>query len=736
VFASGAAGLSWEVLWQHHATLALGASALGTAITLCCTMGGLMLGALAMGRLSPRLAAVRPLRLYGALEFVIGVSGLALAPGFAWLEHIDRWLYLRVPAAALVAHVAGIALVLGPPTMAMGASIPVFRLIATQGTGRVAVLYGLNTLGAAAGVLATAFVWLPALGVDTTTSFTVTLNLAVATLALLLREAAPAPAAAPAPVATPAQLDARELWVVAGTGMATFMLEVAWFRSLRAAFQSTTDSFAIVLAAVLLPLGVAAHLARRGPRTRERLGLVLVAAGVVALLVTPLIERFDRLDLHAGSYLRLVLFRGGLSMAVLGAPMVPLGVALPWLLDRRAEPRTAARLYGMNTAGSVAGALAAAWWLLPHIGAVRTAWLAGLLVVALGLALAAASRRVPVLLASAAALAVAVSAESGVGRLRVQAAQLSQLHRVLATQEGPDATVSVIDDRGSRELVIDGFLTSGQARQAHYMAWMGHLPMIAHPHPERALVICFGTGQTAHAVRQEAPNALDIVELSPAVLAMAPLFDSNHDVLADPRVRAIHMDGRAWLRRTDAMYDVVTLEPMAPHFAGSNALYDREFYQLVARRLRPGGVVAQWLPFLITPPLDATSVAATFRETFPDARLWIDPVDRTGVLIGRRAGEAAGDDWPGLARALPGRDLSPALVRANVALDAEGVARYAELGRVITDDNQLLAYGRGRRDMWRFGGIERMHAANLALVKRVRDDVAATRAEARHVAAP
>ena len=44
VLVSGAAGLSWEVLYQHHAALALGVSAYGTAVTLAAMMAGMSLG--------------------------------------------------------------------------------------------------------------------------------------------------------------------------------------------------------------------------------------------------------------------------------------------------------------------------------------------------------------------------------------------------------------------------------------------------------------------------------------------------------------------------------------------------------------------------------------------------------------------------------------------------------------------------------------------------------------------
>src|SRR3954470_16345278 len=83
VFVSGLAALSWEVLWQIRASLAIGVSAMGTAVTLAATMGGMTLGALLMGRALQRRTIAKPLRIYGMLEVIIGLAGLVFLPGFA-----------------------------------------------------------------------------------------------------------------------------------------------------------------------------------------------------------------------------------------------------------------------------------------------------------------------------------------------------------------------------------------------------------------------------------------------------------------------------------------------------------------------------------------------------------------------------------------------------------------------------------------------------------------------------
>src|SRR5262245_47692673 len=83
VTAGGLAALSWEVLWQLKASLALGVSALGTALTLAATMGGMSAGALLMGRRLRLHGVANPVRAYGMLELIIGLSGLILGPAFS-----------------------------------------------------------------------------------------------------------------------------------------------------------------------------------------------------------------------------------------------------------------------------------------------------------------------------------------------------------------------------------------------------------------------------------------------------------------------------------------------------------------------------------------------------------------------------------------------------------------------------------------------------------------------------
>jgi spermidine synthase len=703
--ASGFAALSWETLWQIRAGLALGVSAWGAALTLAVTMGGMGIGALAAGRwLREGAYATSPFRLYGILEAVIGLCGLALPFGFLLAGNFDTWFYSLSPAAAPIVYVVSIAAVLGIPALCMGATLPVMGLMARYSGAGLPMLYGFNTLGAAAGVLLAAFAVIPALGLAHTGFLAAGLNFA-ATLGAWMLGARPLMRPQ---TAEKVQRDkdgpSREaMALAAATGFATLALEVAWFRVLTAAFTNTTAAFAVMLASVLLALGAAAVLVPVLKARGWAPGPFAAAGGVAVLLATPLLERFDRVEsLYVGAPLALNLNRLLITLYVLGPPVLLLGLALPWLLGEQRNPRGWGRLYALNTLAAIAGALLAAWLLLPVAGFAKTAWLAGIAAAAAGLYTSPQRLRPALGACAAAALIAAVAFDSHAGVLRVPGHPghwRLEPSKILAYAEGPEAAVSAVEyANGGRSLVIDGFVTASQwdphgKASDRYMTWMGALPMLANPDPKQALVICFGTGQTANAVRRENPAALDIVDINSRVLALAPYFDTNESVLSDPRVTPIVMDGRAWLRRTDKHYDVITLEPMPPNFAGVNALYSLEFYRLASSRLSAHGVIAQWLPFHLLASHYMASIAATFQAVFPNALLWLDPVSMTGVLLGSNDDTLDLPAWPGFARNKIPRDASEETVRAAAFLGRTGVARYAAEGEIITDDNQLLAYG-------------------------------------------
>lgn len=717
LFLGGAAALAWQIIWSHHLGIALGASARGVALTVATAMAGMTLGSVGCGALLRRRLAVNPLFLYGLIELAIGL--LALLPGIAgdWIMEADARIHRDSPALATPFTILALVLTIGPATLAMGATLPVMGLLARAGGAPLSRLYALNTAGAAIGSLAAAFTLIPRLGLGGT-SWTLffthfTLAIACVVLARKNRGLSTEPIEEiTASTVSPIQKTSGAGSLAFLSGAAAFILEVAWFRSLKSAWFSTADSLAVMLFCFLIALALGAALTPRWRARGVSLAVAFAGAAFLVAVATPLIERFDTVDLFQKSGATRQLFRVLIGLAVIGPPVVLIGISLPALLDEGRQPREWARLYAINTIGAVIGANLAAWVLLPSIGPGPAAGFAAVLLL-IGACLQIRSWRNRGTIAclfltflGTVHLTARRDPREVIGANRAIAGPVE----TLALRHGPDATISVVGFEGGKALLINGFFTTAEVAdpRSHYLDAIGRLPVLLHPDPRRALVICFGTGQTAHAVRDEGPQSIDLADLNEAVFEMAGHFEANQNVLADPRVARHVMDGRAWLRRTTTRYEVVTLEPMPPFFSGSNSLYSREFYALVHDQLEPGGILAQWFPLHLMSPDQARSVAGTFREVFPDAILWFDPdsVSRNGyfdqgILVGRRPMEKGkvqsplSSDWPGLRREpLSGsRPLTGEIIKGQLALDPAALARFTAGAPVVTDDNQLLEYG-------------------------------------------
>lgn len=733
ILMSGFAALSWEVIWQLKAASALGVSAWGTAITLAVMMGGMSLGGFIMGKALHNATPARAIRLYGTLELVIGVAGLLLNTAFLSLEQLDTWAYALTPSSISLVYMLGITAILGVPAVCMGATLPTFAIFAKQFRTSIAKLYSLNTLGAAVGALAVAVILIPLFGITHSTWIIAAVNILAGIFALVLARDSQTSVSTETNLQT-SNLEspsAKIISIIFISGFATFTLEVAWFRSLQNLLPNTTDIFAIMLACTLLALGLAAKKVPQLKQQQKNLGAQMCMAGLFILLVTPLIEHLDYLSMYtkqfathspanitaqnsaptndANAYVHYIFaFFVTFSMIyfILVPPMRYLGIAFPWIMDDQRSSRSVGKLYAVNTLAAIVGSVGSAWILLPTIGFVKTAWLAGVLVLFAGLSLLSGLLKRCIWAASGLlALSAAIALQTGVGKTHVLGFFASDENgkpgKILNFFEGPDATTSAVAYAdGSHALLINSTLASLDAgnkhvHSSHYMAWMGHLPMLLQTNPQQALVICFGTGQTANAVRKENPQELDIVDINVNVFKLAHYFNSNQDVLKDPRVKTIVMDGRAYMRRTAKKYDIITLEPMPPGTVGVNALYSKEFYESARQKLQPDGVIAQWLPFNGIAPEYAASIAKTFQQVFPNAVLWLDSASYTGILLGvNNTQTIATSNWPGFQRVRIERNLSQQQIEQSIALNAEELKMYSAHGRIISDDNQLLSYGK------------------------------------------
>ena len=197
---SGFAGLLYETVWFRQFATVFGTSDAAIGAVLASYMGGLAIGSALAGRWANRVK--RPVLAYGLLEVGVAVGALLIPVGLNAVE-AARLAVLggqpELPSAGGLLEIAAdstLAFVLiAIPTICMGATLPllarhVARDSATEASGRVGLLYAINTFGAVLGTLVAAFALLPALGLWQTTLVGVVVNGVVFGLAVLVERVA------------------------------------------------------------------------------------------------------------------------------------------------------------------------------------------------------------------------------------------------------------------------------------------------------------------------------------------------------------------------------------------------------------------------------------------------------------------------------------------------------------------------------------------------------------------
>ncbi len=654
---SGSAGLVYEVAWKHVFTTVFGSTTYAVSVVISVFMGGLALGSFVFGKVADR--SRRPLLVFAVLQLGIGASGALVPHALRAAEGLYGPVFRASgsPAALTLVQVAVSAAILLVPTFLMGGTLPVLSRFAAEVEGRVGsavgILYGLNTLGAAGGAFLAGFALIKAFGTTRTVYLAAGANLALAAVFALLHawaspRAAPqeGAAAAPAPPALERRRAAVLLAMVAVSGFVSFSYEVLWTRLLSFRFETTVYAFSVMLATFLLGLGLGGALVgllhRRRPAADywRIYGYLEAGVGVSALATVLLFFSARR---GYGSFAARVLGEFGVSALIMLVPTTLMGAAFPIACDLyargvRQTGRSVGRIYLVNTAGAIAGALATGFVLVRAIGTQGAMALASALMVAMAsvVLLYAPGRRTartlaPVGAAWACVLGLWLLTPADFLRdyfLKNQSVALSREGRAVSLldfAEGVEGVVVVCDVEGGDRTIATGStdvagtiftLRNTQKLQAH-------VPMLLHPEPREVLQVGFGSGETAHLFTRYEPDRFDCVEISRAVIEMADAhFRSiNGGVVEHPLFNAIVMDGAAYLKYTSRKYDVIANDSIYPDLAGNSALYTLEYFRNGRRHLKPGGIMTSWLP-LEMPLRDFKTLLKTFHEVFPHVYVW------------------------------------------------------------------------------------------------------------------
>ncbi len=383
--------------------------------------------------------------------------------------------------------------------------------------------------------------------------------------------------------------------VVFGSGAILMGLEIVGSRVIAPFFGSSVyvwgGLISIFLAALSLGYYLGGTMSDRWPRVGV-LAALLSLAGIAVLALNavsrPVLLAFDAWNL--GPRLNPLLA----SIVLFSIPSVLMGTTSPFAIklvarDLATVGTSAGVLYALSTAGSIFGTVATAFFLIPSLGVRAILWLLGGLLLLLAAFLMVGYGR-----SVRPALAIAVLLLVLLAPVQSQGAPIAlPTQRVIYEKDSAYHQISILEDGFNRYLRFNRSFQGGMVLRNPFESPFlytsyAHLAHVFHPSIRRVLLIGLGSGTIPKRFTRDYPDlTMDTVELDPAVVDVAKRF---FEVKEDARQRIVVSDGRVYLRRTDAKYDVIILDA---YFAEGIPFHlaTKEFLELARDHLNPSGII-------------------------------------------------------------------------------------------------------------------------------------------------
>ncbi|MFU8806708.1 MAG: polyamine aminopropyltransferase [Bradymonadaceae bacterium] len=168
-------------------------------------------------------------------------------------------------------------------------------------------------------------------------------------------------------------------------------------------------------------------------------------------------------------------------------------------------------------------------------------------------------------------------------------------------------------------LALGGVVNVTERDEAGYHEMIAHVPLFAHPHPRRVLIIGGGDGGTLReVVKHPEVERATMVEIDEVVVEKCREFlPETACALDHPKAELIIGDGLQYVRDAEsASFDVILVDSTDPVDAGV-VLFTPEFYAECHRALRDDGILVPQSDSLIYYPERVREIGKTLRDTFP-----------------------------------------------------------------------------------------------------------------------
>lgn len=370
----------------------------------------------------------------------------------------------------------------------------------------------------------------------------------------------------------------REEYAVLVSGIASMGLEILAGRVIAPTYGSSIYTWGSIIGVFMTALSLGYYFGgkRAGESSYRRIDHVLLFSSVyiaVLLLMSHQLLSLGRALPIPGRYASII------PVTILfGPPTYWLGYISPYaaqISDKHLKGEASGHVYAMGTIGSIFGAFATTFVLIPSLGVKQIELFFGLFMLT------------PLLYDRKNAVKAGMLAVALIGIFVFQ----GSAGGVYQTQT-PYQELIVRDSGGVRTLYLDGqpqsamYLNGSNAYPFDYARYF-HLPMLMQDDVDRALFIGGGGFSGPKRFVDEYNATVDVVEIDPEVVSTAKEY---FNVTESDRLNIHVDDGREFLQETDNEYDIIVVDAYRKSRVPFH-LTTKEFLQLAYTRMDDDGVL-------------------------------------------------------------------------------------------------------------------------------------------------
>lgn len=199
---------------------------------------------------------------------------------------------------------------------------------------------------------------------------------------------------------------------------------------------------------------------------------------------------------------------------------------------------------------------------------------------------------------------------------------------VLYREKSDFQMIEIIETEAfGKMLLLDGLVMTTERDEFFYHEMIAHIPMLAHKHPKKVLVIGGGDGGTVREVlKHNCVEEVVLCEIDGLVIeACQKYMPQLASELVDERVDIQVRDGIEFIKKQKGEFDIILIDSTDPMGPGEG-LFTEEFYKDVNSALKEGGIMVAQSESPFANQEEIKKMYPLLKKAFPLVRPYAGPM--------------------------------------------------------------------------------------------------------------